>query len=318
MTTFYDVFNGDADGICALHQLRLETPRAGELITGVKRDIALVARVNAGPADEITVLDVSFARNASAVAAALDAGARVRYFDHHYSGSVPSHPGLEAVIDTAPDVCTSLLVDRHLAGSQRIWAVVAAFGDNLASSALHAAEPLHLAHHQLLQLQELGECINYNAYGETVEDLNYHPADLYEVISAYADPFAFIVGEPVFEVLRQGRAEDLYLANEIAPEVSNDYRAVYVLPDAGWSRRVSGVFANQLAVNHSARAHAILTSRAGGVTVSVRSPLEAPRGADALCRQFEGGGGRAGAAGIDFLPDAELGRFAQAFEAAYR
>ena len=37
----FDVFNGDADGICALLQLRLERPLATQLITGVKRDIQL-------------------------------------------------------------------------------------------------------------------------------------------------------------------------------------------------------------------------------------------------------------------------------------
>jgi hypothetical protein len=317
MNTFYDVFNGDADGICALHQLRLETPRASVLVTGVKREIALVERVAARAGDELTVLDVSFARNAGAVAAALAAGAKCRYFDHHYAGTVPVHPDLEAVIDTAPDVCTSLLVDRYLDGRRRVWAVVAAFGDNLAAAARRAAEPLHLEQYQLAQLQELGECINYNAYGDSVEDLNYHPADLYEVISAYADPFAFISSEPVFEVLRQGRAEDLYMAGEIVPETANEQRAVYVLPNASWSRRVNGAFANQIAGKHPARAHAIVTWRAGGFAVSVRSPLDAPRGADVLCRQFAGGGGREGAAGIDHLPEAELARFAKAFEQAY-
>ena len=32
MATFYDIFNGDADGICALQQLRLEEPRASVLM----------------------------------------------------------------------------------------------------------------------------------------------------------------------------------------------------------------------------------------------------------------------------------------------
>ena len=40
----------------------------------------------------------------------------------------------------------------------------------------------------------------------------------------------------------------------------------------------------------TARAHAILTWRTGGFAVSVRAPLAAPRGADALCRQFDSGG----------------------------
>ena len=38
----YDVFNGDADGICALLQLRLEEPLVSTRITGIKRDIALL------------------------------------------------------------------------------------------------------------------------------------------------------------------------------------------------------------------------------------------------------------------------------------
>jgi hypothetical protein len=36
-----------------------------------------------------------------------------------------------------------------------------------------------------------------------------------------------------------------------------------------------------------------------------------------LCRQFESGGGRAGAGGIDHLSASDLDRFAGAFAAAY-
>ena len=49
--THYDVFNGDADGICALQQLRLAEPRDAVLVTGVKRDIALLDRVPARAGD---------------------------------------------------------------------------------------------------------------------------------------------------------------------------------------------------------------------------------------------------------------------------
>ena len=59
----HDVFNGDADGICALHQLRLAAPRESRLVTGAKRDIELLARVVAQPGDSVTVLDVSLDRN---------------------------------------------------------------------------------------------------------------------------------------------------------------------------------------------------------------------------------------------------------------
>lgn len=315
---FYDIFNGDADGICALHQLRLDEPRDAELITGVKRDIALVARVDAQPGDSLTILDVSLRSNAVAVARALQLGASIEYFDHHAAGELPQHPGFRAHIDTAPDICTSLIVDSHLAGRHRLWAVVAAFGDNLVESAIRAAQPLELDHTELARLHELGEAINYNAYGESVEDLHYPPADLYQLIAPYRDPRHFIFDEPVFEVLKQAGAEDIARAEDVQPEFATEAAAMYVLPDAAWSRRINGVFGNRLAQAEPQRAHAVLVSRADGYVVSVRAPRSNPVGAETLCAGFTSGGGRQAAAGINSLPLEDLGRFADAFRAAYK
>ena len=78
-----DVFNGDADGICALIQLRLAMPVEATLVTGVKRDVALLDRVDGGHGDTVTVLDVSLDVNRAALSRLLDAGAHVDYFDHH-------------------------------------------------------------------------------------------------------------------------------------------------------------------------------------------------------------------------------------------
>ncbi|NWG87563.1 MAG: acetyltransferase, partial [Hydrogenophilaceae bacterium] len=73
-----------------------------------------------------------------------------------------------------------------------------------------------------------------------------------------------------------------------------------------------------LAQAHPERAHALISRASQGhYVVSVRSPQTTRQGADALCRQFESGGGRAGAAGINRLPEAELERFLQAFYAAF-
>ena len=47
--------------------------------------------------DELTVLDISLAANAQDLARLLAAGARCRYFDHHAPGTIPRHPGLEAL-----------------------------------------------------------------------------------------------------------------------------------------------------------------------------------------------------------------------------
>lgn len=317
MSTFYDIFNGDADGICALQQLRLEEPRESVLVTGVKREIALVARVDAASGDELTVLDISYKPNAAALAQALNRGARCRYFDHHHAGEVPPHPNLSAFIDPAPDLCTSLIVDRYLSGRRRIWAVVGAFGDNLAKSAARTAELIGLTPVDVERLRELGESINYNAYGDTVDDLHYHPADLFELINRYPDPREFIEGEPVCEVLRTAFFDDLDRAESVRPERRTDDLAVYVLPDAAWSRRVNGMLGNRLAGAHPRRAHAVLVTTGGGYRVSVRAPVAKPAGADDLCMKFETGGGRSGAAGINFLPNAELPRFLKLFEQQY-
>src|SRR5688500_10921235 len=131
----YDVFNGDADGLCGLHQLRLADPKLAELVTGVKRDTRLLERVQAVAGDVITVLDISLDSNRAELLRVLEAGASVEYFDHHYAGEIPRHPNFTAHIDVSADGCTSMLVDQHLRGRNRLWAVVSAFGDNLGQSA---------------------------------------------------------------------------------------------------------------------------------------------------------------------------------------
>src|SRR5512139_4005986 len=118
-----DVFNGDADGLCALHQLRLADPAESELVTGPKRDISLLKRVKAQAGDRITVLDIALSKNRDALDALLAAGAQIRYFDHHQPGEIPVHPHFEPHIDTDANVCTSLLVNQALQGTQLAWAV---------------------------------------------------------------------------------------------------------------------------------------------------------------------------------------------------
>jgi single-stranded DNA-specific DHH superfamily exonuclease len=316
--TQFDVFNGDADGLCSLHQLRLERPLDSVIVTGVKRDIALLQRVPARRGDAVTALDISAAVNHDALLALLERGVTVEYFDHHHAGELPRHPGLDASIDPSPGVCTAMLVDRRLQGRQRIWAVVAAFGDNLPDAARELARSLALDDDRIDALRELGEDLAYNAYGETIADLVIPPAALYALMRRYADPFGFIRGEPVVRRLSKARQEDLALASELDPEVAFDHATLYVLPDAPWSRRVFGVFGNRLASQYPDVAHAVLTPNAqGGYVVSVRAPVTVRTGADALCRQFPTGGGRAEAAGINHLPREALPEFARRFEQAF-
>src|SRR6476646_4542940 len=67
-----DAFNGDADGICSLLQLRLDAPRESTLVTGVKRDIALLERIPAKRGDTVTALDISVDTNRAALLSLLD------------------------------------------------------------------------------------------------------------------------------------------------------------------------------------------------------------------------------------------------------
>jgi hypothetical protein len=313
----YDIFNGDADGICALHQLRLAQPRDSFLVTGVKRDIALVGRVQAASGDELTVLDVSLEENRGAVLAALEAGARCLYFDHHFPGDIPQHPRLEVHIEPVAGVCTSLIVDDYLEARFRGWAVVAAFGDNLPAQAKQAAGPLGLSVAQIALLRDLGECINYNAYGDTPEELHFHPAELYRRLRPYSDPHEFAMRDPAFETLWDSYHRDLALAAQVAPALDTPSQYLVILPDTPWARRVHGAVANRLAAAHPHRAHAVLITRGTTYRVSVRAPTARPTGAARLCRRFASGGGRPEAAGINALPVAQLRKFQRAFEAAF-
>lgn len=314
----YDVFNGDADGICALQQLRLADPATAVLVTGPKREIDLLSRVTAGVDDHITVLDIALSKNRDALDRLLASGARVRYFDHHQAGVIPSHPQFEAHIDTGADVCTSLLVNQVLQGKHLPWAVTAAFGDNLAAAAIAAAAPLRLSAAQLGQLKSLGECLNYNGYGETLDDLFFDPAELYRQLHPYADPLQFAAESDAYTTLKNGYAADMTRAIAMAPTEIMPEGRVYMLPAEKWARRISGVFGNRLAVEAPGQAHAVLTAKPqGGYLVSVRAPLDIKAGADVLCSQFETGGGRTGAAGINHLPDADVDRFVAAFFAGF-
>jgi len=316
-----DVFNGDADGLFAAHQLRLAEPGPDPgrvaVVTGLKRDIALLDRIRISDEDaaraQLRVFDISLARNRAALERLLAAGASVRWFDHHHAGDVPDHPRLHVCIDAAPDTCTSLLVDRELRGRHRRWAVAAAYGDNLAAVAHGLGRSAGLSEGDLALLRELGEAVNYNGYGETADDVLIAPAALYARVAAHADPLGFARGDPVVAELAARRRTDLATALQCPPWRESAAGAVFVLPDDGWSRRVLGSFANLLAERAPRSAFAVLRACADGAyTASVRAPLDAPRGADRLCRRF-GGDGRAGAAGIDRLRSGELEAFARAF-----
>jgi len=315
----YDIFNGDADGICALHQLRLDTPCPDAiLITGVKRDIALLSKLQGVTQSSLNVLDISLDSNRPFLQTLLTQSNRILYIDHHFAGVIPETAALTAHIDTAPDTCTSLIVDSLLHGRFRKWAIVAAFGDNLHDSAHKAAQTLSLSEAVMEQLRELGELLNYNGYGANLTDLYFHPADLYRAILPYEDPLDFIASSPTLPILRQGFQRDMALAlSQKAINPGNTNR-IFRFPDATWARRVSGVFANLKAQEKRAAAHALIVDNADTtLRISVRAPLADRKNADTLCRAFPTGGGRAAAAGINSLPPEMLDEFISAFHATF-
>lgn len=313
----FDVFNGDADGICALLQLRLQEPRDATLVTGVKRDISLLKQVSAGRGDRVTVLDVSLDKNREALLSLLEDGVDVFYADHHHPGEIPEHTGLDALISTAPEVSTSALINGRLRGAQAEWAVVGCFGDNLDGTAAKIAAnidtPLDMAF-----LQRLGILLNYNGYGARIEDLHFHPASLYRRLLPLGSPMALLDADAeLLQTLEDAYADDMRRANEAERLAEDAVIGIVRLPDTAWARRVSGVYGNELANAHPGRAHAVLTEGAGGYLVSVRAPLENRAGADEVCRQFETGGGRSAAAGINQLPESELPRFIETLRSFY-
>jgi len=307
------VFNGDADGICALHQMRLAQPAETELVTGVKRDISLVKNVDANEGDKILVLDISLAKNINAVDELLDRGCQIQYFDHHLPGEIPDNALLSAVIDTSSDTCTSLLVNEYLNQQYVLWAIVAAYGDNMLASADKLAAQEGLSQQQKAQLKELGIYINYNGYGAELSDLHFEPEQLYQALKPYTDPFEFINNESVFEDLKAGYLQDMSNAESLQPDISTSKTAIFILPAEKWCRRVSGVLGNDLSNKFPDRAHALLTEIEDGYQVSVRAPQNNKTGAGNLCSQFESGGGREGAAGINYLQESDKQRFIDLF-----
>jgi len=316
----FDVFNGDADGIIALLQLRLAEPKESKLVTGVKRDIELLQQVPVDQASSVTVLDISMEKNHKALTSLIKHNINVFYIDHHRAGDIPSSENLTSIINTDANTCTSLLVNQHLAGRYALWAIVAAFGDNMLHAAQKLAEEHGLSANEQALLKALGVYINYNGYGRTVDDLHVTPALLFKQLLSYPDPFT-LVAEPnsIFSTLEQAYLSDMEQANNAKVLYEGEVLQVLELDDAQWSRRVSGVFGNELANRHTKRAHAVLTLNAdNSYLVSLRAPLENKQGAGDICSQFETGGGRAAAAGINRLPPEKLGKFIELVSEYYQ
>lgn len=318
----YDLFNGDADGIFSLLQLRQVDPRPNaRLVTGVKRDIKLFPRIadHVQAGDRITALDISMAKNTKGLLQSLEAGAEVLFIDHHQTGDIPEHDNLEALTSDAKEICTAVLTDQYLDGAKSGWAVCGAYGDNFQGLAQRIAKARNLQP-PLSQLRELGELVNYNAYGLTPEDLHIHPADLFNILLTYPGPVAFLEDDhPIFERLQTGYRDDWDVAQRAREVDISDAGQILSLPARAASNRISGLFGNALVDEDPELAFAVLTELPDGehYRVSIRAPRDrATPPASDLAIRF-GGGGRAAAAGIDQLSESDLPDFVDAFRKAF-
>lgn len=317
--SYIDVFNGDADGLCALLQLRLHDPQDSRLVTGVKRDIQLLEQVEASPGDNITVLDISMEKNHEALLKILNNGASVLYMDHHSTTKIPKHPKLDARIHCAPETCTSLLMHEYVDGAYAEWAVVGAYGDNMDKAADAFAKHHQIDAQHTKSLRKLGRYLNYNSYGVKIEDLHFHPATLYRMLLQYESPMFLLEDDSeLYEELERSYHADMACIDGIAPNYQKNHYAVYLLPATDWANRVSGVWGNALSNTYPDRAHAIVTALDNGnYRISVRAPLNNRHGADLVCRSFPTGGGRAAAAGINELPSELLEDFVRHLDSYY-
>lgn len=307
----YDVFNGDADGIIALLQLQLANPTDTVKVTGVKRDIELLKKVTPQLGDCIRVLDISMEKNMPALHDALTVGAKVMYVDHHKAGDIPNHANLFSHIDLDANMCTSLIVSDLLDKQFHLWAITAAYGDNLFAKADAEADKLKLKELQKSQLKAFGTYINYNGYGSEVADLHFAPEELYKQLLQYKSPLDAINDQnSSYYTLERAYKADMEKAANAQILHDCDTAKVILLEDAAWARRVSGVLGNDLANQSPNKAHAVFTfNNKGSYLVSVRAPLNNKQGAVDICSKFTTGGGRAAAAGINELPESQISKF---------
>jgi oligoribonuclease NrnB/cAMP/cGMP phosphodiesterase (DHH superfamily) len=316
--TNYDVFNGDTDGIFAWHQLRLTHPRDAEIITGVKRDVNLASKVNAEEGDLVTIMDVSHAKNRKDVQRILDSGAIIEYFDHHDPKELIEHPNITYHINTEPNISTGLIVNSHVNGQNRLWSIATAFGDNHLDLAMNMAKSESLSDEQVLILKQIGLVVNYNSYGQTIEDLFYSPEEIAEAARACgSDIFKFLEQGDIFSTLLENFNADMSSAVCQEPFSISKNGVIYTLPNEAWTHRIMGSFSNHLVSTNKNLACAIAVLNSDGTyRISVRSSINNPHGAGNLCGNF-GGGGREKAGGINNLPASDMNTFKEEFDKVF-
>jgi len=311
------VFNGDADGLISQHLLYLAGKTPELRITGLKRDIALLGRLPEGYAGDVHVLDLSFKTNAEAARLFLQKSpGTLTWYDHHESGELPDSPRLKAHIHATQGQCTALIANGVLGHAYPLWAAAAAFGDNVTASAEALLQGRDLSEVDRTDLKNLGELLNYNAYGEAGDTL-FQPLELAGEMEHYRDALDFYRDGDRFHRLSRQLADDARQSESLGPWKSQGQAHVYLVPNAPWARRFGATWMNRLIRAHGDQAFAIFQEKTqGGYLVSLRAPQSGPLAkwsASAFAGQYPTGGGRVQAAGINHLPQELLQTCASEF-----
>jgi hypothetical protein len=311
------IFNGDADGLISQHLLFLSGIKPGLRITGVKRDIALMAKLPADYPGDVHVLDLGFKSNASAALAYLaQARGKLTWYDHHESGDLPSSPLFTSHIHPTRGQCTGLIVNSVLNHAYDSWAAAAAFGDNVTASADAVLTRTDLAGGAREDLRNLGELLNYNAYGE-IEDALFAPLDIATALEGFSDPLAFFQKSGIFAPLAAQLKQDATESDHLSPWKTQAQAQVYRVPNLPWARRYGATWMNRLIRLHPDIGLAIFQEKAdGNYLVSLRAPQQGDKtiwSAATFAERFPTGGGRVQAAGINSLPANQLNDCVNAF-----
>jgi len=312
--SYYIFFNGDADGICSALQFLLSTYNVKAAYTGVKRDQNLLRYGVSLKQENILVFDIELEKAKDSLKQVLDNKCSVTWFDHHGNNKEKDfchYLNFHAFINNSKDTNTSLIVNKFLNKPELLkWAIVGLFGDNIDDIALHYVKELNLSHEELCILSSLGKLINYNSYGQKLEDLIIDPLNILNTAKSYIDPIVFYYNTGIIHKLKKHSTEDFHLALSCYKGEN-----IVFLPNASWSFRVYGILGNYLANTYKQNAFAILVEiDDSNFLVSVRAPLCTAVGAGNLCRKFATGGGRERAGGINKLNKDSLEQFIQAFK----
>ena len=312
---YYDFFNGDADGMISTHVYRTFIPKDSIKFTGVKRDIKLLRHATTITDSMLTVFDISLKSNDDYVERALQHNNHIRWFDHHDLGDIDFGKRLQTNIDTDPNCCTAIIIDRYTDGLYRPWTIAAAFGDNLHQQA-EEMNP-NMSKERMDTLRIIGETLNYSGYGNSEDDLVCHPMETYKDMSQYRNPFNYFRRSRLFHAIREQMLADEEQLSRSEVMFDEEFGTVVRLPGGLASARYSGIYSNSLAMSEPDKAFAIITTSGEDFKVSIRAPINRPTGAVTVANQFPTGGGREKAAGINVLPVDKIHEFYSKFKEVF-